>query len=395
MQVLQTLSRFLGWPRRPLPGLYADGWQAGTILDEAKSSPGVEGFAALRRGLEILSGQLTATPILVFNGNEEAPESAVARCLRRTSPAHLETAVNDMLATGNGWLKIVDDGNKSPHHLECVQAFRMAAVIEDGAIVYRCDGEKIDYAKFVHLMCRNGNNPFIGDALVESYNASVAAVLSTLSIYRQLQGNGSFADAYISTDMKLNELETKQLRAAYESQTGQSAGKAGGVVLLHSGLKPMAIKRLPSALEADIVKSLDFCVAEASRMTGVPLGLLGVKDAVAYNSAVETFRSFYKVTVRPLMHRVEQELTAKLGATVKYDLGELVLGYGVERADVLGKLMYSGIVTLNEARHTLGYSPAADGDIHGLPSNQIPLHTWLTNGEKPAPQPPAEPPASV
>jgi hypothetical protein len=80
------------------------------------------------------------------------------------------------------------------------------------------------------------------------------------------------------------------------------------------------------------------------------------------------------------MRKIESELAAKLGATVYFDLGELVLGFGQERADVLSKLTYSGLMSINEARETLGYGSIKDGDTTGMPSNQLPLANWLDNG---------------
>lgn len=381
MQLFATLSRFLGWPRRELPPRYSDGWQAGTPLDDARGPGPVEGFAALRRGVEIIVGQIVSTPLLVFNGNKEDKRSPVFKCLQATDPAHLEASAYDMAFTGNGWLKIIKDAAGRPLRLENIQAFRMSAAIENATPVFRLDSKVIDLADFIHLQCRNGFSPYVGDGLVEAYSTSIGALLSTVSIYRQLQSNGSHADVYLSTDIVLNADQMRQLRAAYDEQAAIRSKAAGGVVILASGLKPMTVRNLPSALDADIVKSLEFSVAEASRMTGVPLAMLGVKDAVAYASAIEMGRSFFRTTLRPLFSRVEQELSRKLGQSVRYDTGELTLGYGTERADVLSKLVFAGVIASNEARATLGYSSVPGGDIPGLPANLIPLPTWLESGQ--------------
>lgn len=381
MNVIKSVKSWFGLTRRPLPDRYSDGWQAGTVLDDTKSGP-VSGFAALRRGLEIVAGQLVSTPMLTFEGGVEMPDSEIAKYLAATNPADLETSVVDMLYTGNGWLF------KASDRLENVQAFRMSAVVKNGVVVYLKDGKQIDESKYVHLQCRNHTSPFIGDALVESYSASVASVLGTQVIFNQLQGNSAHAEMFLTTENPLSRDQMQQLRTAYLEQTAANAGKLGGTIIMSNGLKPMTVRRLPSALDADIVDALNFSVAEAARMTGVPLSMLAVKDSVAYNSSIEMQRSFSRVTMKPLMHRVEQELSRKLGATIRYDVGDLVLGYGVERAETLNKMVMGGIVTINEARAAISYGPITNGENSAMAVNLRPLKEWVKPVTAQAPQAP-------
>jgi HK97 family phage portal protein len=374
-------SRVAGvFSRPPLPPRYMDGWQANVPgLDDTHHRGSAAGFASLNRGISIIVGNLVSTPLLVKSGTKEVPDSPVAKCLQNTRASHFEAAYYDQIQTGNGWFRIVKT-NGVATRLEHIQAHRMSAQITvDGQVEYLLDAQPINYSEFVHLMCRNAYSAYVGESIVEHHSTSIAMVLATSSIYRQLQSNGSFADIYLQTDKDLNKEQTTRLRELYASQTSNKHS-SGGTVILTNGLSPMAVKKLPSALESDIVKSLDWTVAESARMTGVPLSFLAVKDAVAYNSAIEAGREFLRNTLRPIMRKIESELAAKLGATVYFDLGELVLGFGQERADVLSKLTYSGLMSINEARETLGYGSIKDGDTTGMPSNQLPLANWLDNG---------------
>lgn len=383
MKLLGFTSRFRSLFRRTdLPFHYRDGWQANTPLDDTRGGR-AEGMAAINRGVAIIVGNLLATPVLVKKGRTESTGSTIAAVLKNTRASDWEAAFYDMVLTGNGWLRIAAD------RLEHIQAHRMSASLtEDGLVQYQCDGNQIDYSKVCHLMCRNAYSAHLGESLLEHHSTSAAMLLSTASIYRQLQGNGSFAELFISTDLSLSKEQIERLREAYNHQTSINQGKAGGAVILSNGLKPVTIKSLPSALEADIVESLNWSVAEAARMTGVPLSFLAVKDATAYNSAIESGREFLRNTLRPIMKKVEHELTYKLGGgefDVYFDLGELVLGFGNERADVLSKLTYSGLMSLNEARETLGFGSVDNGDVRGMPSNQLPWHNWLDSGQQQTP----------
>lgn len=380
MKLFDSLRR-LGnaFTRDPLPSRYSDGWQAKVPgLDDTMSNS-LAGFAALNRGVQIIVGNLVSTPLLVKSGTVELTDSPVNQCLAATPVSHWEAAFYDQLQTGNGWLRIIKT-NGVAVRLEHVQAHRMSAQLTpDGDVEYLRDQKTINPADYIHLMARNAYSAYVGEGLVEHHSTSIAMVLATTSIYRQLQSNGSFAESYVSTDRDLTKDQITRLRAAYDEQTTNQHA-AGGTVILSSGLKPSTIKKLPSALDQDIIKSLDWTVAESARMTGVPLSFLAVKDSNSYNSSIETGREFLRNTLKPLMRKVESELSAKLGATVYFDIGELVLGFGVERADVLSKLTYSGLMSTNEARAALGYGSIPNGDVTGMPSNQLPLNAWLDAG---------------
>jgi HK97 family phage portal protein len=226
-------------------------------------------------------------------------------------------------------------------------------------------------------MLRNSTSPYLGDALAESYSTSLSLIAGTCSIVSQINSNASHVEAIISTETPLTGAQMNELRQAYDRQASAAQGKLGGVVIMSAGMKPSSIRRLPTALEADVANVMNFSVAEASRITGVPLGLLGVKDSNAYNSAVEAQRAFYRSTLRPLFHRIEAELSAKLGANLKFDSVELTLGSGQERAETISKLLYCGAISLDEARTALGYGKTPGGDVHGVPANQVPLPAWL------------------
>lgn len=376
-------ARFAGVFSRPaLPDRYSNGWQANVPgLDDTKGSPG--GMAALNRGISIIVGNLLSTPLLVRNDAAEMPNSPIAIALKKTLANHWEACFYDLVVTGNGWLKIIKT-NGVVARLEHVQAHRMSAQITAaGDVEYLMDQAPIVYADFLHFMCRNTYSAYVGESLLEHNNTSVAMVMATSSIYRQLQSNGSFAESFIVTDRDLSREQIIRLREVYDQQTSNQHS-AGGTVIMSSGLKPMALKTLPSALESDIVASLNHTVEECARMLGIPLSFMSVKDATSYSSSIESGREFLRNCLRPLMVKIESELNAKLDAEIFFDIGEIVLGYGDERASVLTRIVYQGLISIDEARLALGYPKIKGGNVTGMPSNQIPFANWLDNG---APEP--------
>jgi HK97 family phage portal protein len=324
----------------------------------------------------------------VFRGNQEVPDSIPALVLRNTDKAHLEAAFYDQLVTGNGWL-FINRENGVPVSLTQIQAHRMSAVLNGNEVEYQCDGKPIKQSDFVHLMMRNSYSPYIGEGILEQSHQSASLVLSAVSIARQLQSNGSYSDMFLSTENNLTGEQVTRLREAYKNAAG-NAGASGGAVILSNGLKPMSVKNLPSALEADTVKTLEFGVSEMARVFGIPLSFLSLQNnGQSYNSSIEENRQYYRNTLKPLFTRVESELTRKLcdgNYSITYDISDIILGASTERAETLSKLLFSGTISVNESRAIMKYSPIAGGDTLGLPANSIPLNNWL---EKDKPESPA------
>lgn len=72
---------------------------------------------------------------------------------------------------------------------------------------------------------------------------------------------------------------------------------------------------------------------------GIPLGLTRSSGAAATR---DSYRQFVAVAVQPIVHRLEAELTAKLGQPVTLDLGELAKPDLVSRTRAAGSLSQAG-----------------------------------------------------
>jgi HK97 family phage portal protein len=383
-------SRAAGWffNRPALPPRYSDGWQA-QIPPSALDQGSPTGLATFNRCAALIVGHCVSTEMLVFKGTQEAPQSTAAMVLRNTPKAHLEASFYDMLVLGNGWL-FINRVDGVPSSLTQIQAHRMSAVLNGNEVEYQCDGKRIDSNNFIHLMTRNSYSPFIGEGILEQSHQSASLVISAVTIARQLQNNGSYSDMFLATDLNLSADQTRQLREAYNKAAG-NAGASGGAVILSNGLKPMTVKELPSALEADIVKTLEFGVSEMARVFGIPLSFLSLQNnGQSYNSSLEEARAYYRNTLKALFTRIEDELTRKLCEgehKITYDISDMILGASTERAETLSKLLFSGTISVNESRAIMKYSPVAGGDSLGVPVNSIPLQNWLVKDKPQAPKP--------
>jgi HK97 family phage portal protein len=391
MNLFSQATRWL-FNRPLLPPRYTDGWQAHlppSVVNEGSAT----GLATFNRCSALIVGHCVSTDLLVHKGTIEAPNANASLVLRNTPKAHLESAFYDQLVTGNGWL-FINRENGVPTSLTQIQAHRMSATLNGNDVEYQCDGKPINPNDFIHFMMRNSYSPYVGEGILEQSHQSASLVLSAVSIARQLQSNGSYSDMFLTTESNLTSDQANRLRDSYNNAAG-TAGAAGGAVILSNGLKPMAVKNLPSALEADTVKTLEFGVSEMARVFGIPLSFLSLQNnGQSYNSSLEEARAYYRNTLKALFTRIEDELTRKLcdgDHKITYDISDMILGASTERAETLSKLLFSGTISVNESRAIMKYSPVVGGDTLGLPLNSIPLENWLEK-DKPEPPKPANDP---
>jgi hypothetical protein len=79
-----------------------------------------------------------------------------------------------------------------------------------------------------------------------------------------------------------------------------------------------------------------------------------------------------------LTHKLIPALEIEQGVRIEYDLQQASLGHGRERAESLGALVGSGIMSVNEARNILHLADIDGGDVLRAPVNMMSLNNWLS-----------------
>lgn len=170
------------------------------------------------------------------------------------------------------------------------------------------------------------------------------------------------------------ESQMKALRQSWDEARSQSNGT--GTIFVPQDLKYTALSS--SAKESALVESRLFNIQEISRWLNISPVLLGDLSHNYYGSIAESQAEFIIHTLSPYVVMVEEELTRKLIMPSKQNKEHVdldqnsILATDIEKqANYYSTLVKNGILTINEARHNLGFANMDGADDLIIPFTDI------------------------
>jgi HK97 family phage portal protein len=150
--------------------------------------------------------------------------------------------------------------------------------------------------------------------------------------------------------------------------------RAGKIGILSGGatFKPLTI----NAQDAQLLDTRRFSVEEIARIYRVPLALLGhpTPGAMSYASVEAQNLSFVQYSLRPILERIEQSLSALLPESdgfIRFNLDALLRGTTNERYDAYTKGLREGFLSLNDVHAYEDMAPIEAGDQYRVPLQNI------------------------
>jgi HK97 family phage portal protein len=160
------------------------------------------------------------------------------------------------------------------------------------------------------------------------------------------------------------------------------ARNAGGLLLLHGGLKWQALSLTPS--ELNWLEGRKLSRREIAQVFGVPPELIGDVEARSYASYSEARRAFYHETVLPYMDRLRDHLntwlTPRFGDDLRLDYDrDDIEALQEDRSALWSRVQSAEWLTINEKRRATGYDDiGAEGDVVMISSAMMPLGALTT-----------------
>lgn len=161
---------------------------------------------------------------------------------------------------------------------------------------------------------------------------------------------------------------TKDQRESIRNAWGESQiGNGTGIAVLESGMKYQQISS--SSKDAQLLETRLFNIQEVSRWFNISPVLLGDLSKTSYNNLEQAQLQFVTNTLAPYVLMLEQEINRKLilpKDKIKYYIDiveeDIIKQDKQSQVNYLSTLVDKGIITRNEARKQLGYSPVEGGD---------------------------------
>lgn len=228
----------------------------------------------------------------------------------------------------------------------------------DGRLVYSYSGDQLtpagDYSdrEVLHFrgpLIRDGVR---GESLVMLAARAIGISIDAERFYASMLARGLHIGTYLTTDQPLTQRDVDALAERMRASTG--AARAGDLRIFDRGLKPDQL--VPSVAEASLVEQQTWALQEVCRIFRVPPSLVQDWSRSTYTNSEQADLWFAKHTILPLARRKEAvlarlfELRGERDIYARFGLDGLLRGDFKTRAEGYQALIYSGVMTRQEAR---------------------------------------------
>ncbi len=222
-----------------------------------------------------------------------------------------------------------------------------------------------------------------GQSLVLLAADAIGVSIDAERFYAAMLARGLHIGTYLTTGASLSERDVQALQERLEGLSGTA--RAGVARVFDHGLEPKQL--VPSVANASLVEQQTWALQEVCRIFRVPPSLVQDWSHATYTNSEQADLWFAKHTVLPICRRHEQvlaRLTEELGQSdvyVRFALDGLLRGDFRTRAEGYRTLIYSGVMTRQEARRLEELD-----DIPGLEKPVLPVNMTVLAADG-SPQP--------
>jgi HK97 family phage portal protein len=177
--------------------------------------------------------------------------------------------------------------------------------------------------------------------------------------------NTAQPQGYLKYPGQLSDEAVTRLRESWAEVTRRNGDGTPPLPVLEEGTD-FVVAETPNVVESAMTASLEWGASDVARLFGIPPTMIGLQKDSNRASSVEEARQFLQRCARPWSARVGDAVSRLLltpaerakGLACEFDLTEMALGFGKERAEFVSQLVNSGVLTGNEGRNNLGYPDA-------------------------------------
>jgi HK97 family phage portal protein len=297
---------------------------------------------------------------LLFNGKVNRYQTKIE---------FFETVLLNLLTSGNAYCYIQRINNdRIVGLLPLMSADMTTTLLENGSLVYEYvtdSGVNVYSESNIWHLKLMGNGVIGLSPLAYQRNTlgiAQAAEAAVTNIYK----NGAKPSGVLSMDKFLTQEQRDLVRSKFYNL---SAGSEERLMVLEGGMKFDAISLSPQDIE--LLASRQFQISEICRWYGVPSVMINdTSSSTVWGSGIEQIVSgFYKLTLRPLMEKIEASILINLmnpndaqRHEVEFDFNALTRSDLKTRFDSYRVGIYGGFMTPNEARRLEGMPDEDGGD---------------------------------
>ena len=329
--------------------------------------------------VKIISETISSLPLTIYRKTDSGRKEAVNHPLSllfngkvnryQTKIEFFETVLLNLLTTGNAYCYMQRVGDRIVGLLPLMSADMEVTLMLDGSLVYEYTkdvGVTVYAEKSIWHLKLFGNGVIGMSPLAYQRNTlgiAQAAERAVTKIYR----NGGKPSGVLSMDKFLTQEQRELMREKFYTLSSSNEDR---LMVLEGGMKFEGISLSPQDIE--LLASRQFQISEICRWYGVPSVMVNdTSSTTVWGSGIEQIVSgFYKLTLRPLMEKIEASILVNLMGPseagkyeIEFDFNALTRSDLKTRFDSYRIGIYGGFLKPNEARRMEGMPDADGGDV--------------------------------
>ena len=294
----------------------------------------------------------------------------------------IEQVLSSLHLQGNAYILTVRDEDEVVQELYCLNPndVRIIRPAPGEPLVYEFKDELGNYSKrltnreILHIPMMRIPGSHYGLSPIGACRMSIGIAMAADTYASSYFGNSANPAGVIEVAGELNQDQAADIARNWNvNHSGPYMSGKVGILSGGAAFKPLSI----NASDAQLIESRKFNVEDIARIFRVPLSLLGhpAQGAMSYASVEAQNLSFVQHSLRPLLERLEQNLSTLLpepDGFIRFNLDALLRGTTLERFDAYTKGLREGFLSLNDVRAYEDLSQIGEsGDQYRLPLQNI------------------------
>lgn len=339
-------------------------------------------LSAVYRSVETIANALAVLPFSVYkvDGDRKMKVNHNLSNILNFKPEkrfnHFEwmkLMMTSVLLKGNAYAYIQRDEQLNVTSLTYIDADYVTPMIQkDGSVKYLVTGmnQAVDAVNMIHLYIHL-DSTYRGISVIKYASRSLETASEAEKHADNFFKSGANLSGIIKASSTLTNEQKRQIQESWRGAFNSGSDNKVSVAVLPQGLDYQPISVTPE--DSELLSTRKYNVVEIARFFGVPPFKLFEYEDASYNSLEWAQIMFLQDTILPLAEMIKAEFNLKLfkpsqlfKLVLDMDFAILMSTNKETEANYYKTLMVNGIISINEARHKLGYEPISDeiGDKH-------------------------------
>lgn len=291
-----------------------------------------------------------------------------------------ESVFLNLLVHGNAYCQIERRGGRVVSLMPLMSAQIETRLLSDGSITYQYENDANGVTVFAeksiwHLKLMG--NTLVGLSPLAYQRNTLGIAIAAEKAVSNIYKNGAKPSGVLKLDRLLTKAQREEVRAAFSTLT---SGDNNRLMVLEKGTDFQAISLSPQDIE--LLSSRKFQISEICRWYGVPSVMVNDNNGTSvWGSGIEQIvQGFYKLTLRPLLEKVEASMLVNLmsdsdrrNMEIEFDFNALLRSDLKTMFESYKSAVNGSLMTPNEARKELNLQPVDAGDTLFLQGAMAPI----------------------